>query len=95
MLLIPGKNKPTKDHVIYQFLLKVLRYCLPLIIMASRWIGCCNDGGASWKGADDASFGQAYALLLHRLKQSLVLISHFIKFINAANSLQTGTSHLD
>lgn len=54
--------------------------------MSSNGVCCSNNGCPSWQTADNASLGQADALLFHSFQQSLVLVSHLIKFIYSTNS---------
>lgn len=54
--------------------------------MSSNGVCCSNNGCPSWQTANNASLGQADALLFHGFQQSLVLVSHLIKFIYSTNS---------
>lgn len=66
--------------------LQVLRDSLGFIVMSSDRIGRCDDGGSSRKCADNPSFSQTDALLLHGLQKSLMLAAHLIKLINTTDT---------
>merc|ERR1719204_697532 len=60
---------------------------LPLIVTSKRWIGCCTYSSPCIKGCRNSSFSDRNSLLFHHLVNSRsVILFHFIKLINTANT---------
>lgn len=63
--------------------------------MSSNWVCCSNNSRPSWQTANNASLSKADALLFHGFQQSLMLVSHLIKFIYSTNSWKQLTQDKD
>ena len=52
--------------------------------MPARWMGGGENGDTRRERADNASLRDGNGLLLHSFQQNLLLTSHFVEFVDAA-----------
>ena len=66
----------------------VLVWAALLIISTVDWVSSCQDRGTGIEASSDTSLCDGNCLLFHNLMDGCpVILVHFIKFINTANTL--------